>query len=478
MDILENCCYGKENKYTFVGNTRSTNHDITTNHGGVDAWIYIKNADGSTFYSKTLDGTFDDYVTDVVQNSDTLYTFLINSNSFGTTDFPNYNGSSDIWLKTLGSDTLLSTGINIGGFDADYGYDLLLPPDEGYIVAGKSSSTNGIYSENHGGEDGFVVRYSNTGTLSWGHCFGSAADEGLFKMALTPNGNIFAFGQTKVSGNYNPWLLKLSSTGNQLDERIIQGDSNTYPLALVAINDNLLFAGGFTNSTEMEFDANNDNHAGYIVRFDGNTDYDTIVFISGNSMEMLTDIIRYGDTLLLATIVSISNAGIFTGNHGSSDVFVAIYDLDLNIKGIYPFGGTGMDGVYEFCLSSSFLTPSNEMVVATCSESTNGHVPANYGMVDGWIFKFNPELLISGISDDAEENISIYPNPAKETLNVLLPEISTCSIKLCGINGKILKEWQNCGNINRLDIGDIPGGIYLLQINNEKNTITRKIIIP
>ncbi|MDD4215333.1 MAG: hypothetical protein PHR81_11020, partial [Bacteroidales bacterium] len=58
MDILENCCYGKENKYTFVGNTRSTNHDITTNHGGVDAWIYIKNADGSTFYSKTLDGTF------------------------------------------------------------------------------------------------------------------------------------------------------------------------------------------------------------------------------------------------------------------------------------------------------------------------------------------------------------------------------------------------------------------------------------
>lgn len=470
-------CYGKEGRYAFIGQSASSDHDLTVNYGNYDAWLYVKNADGSTFISNSFNGTQDDYGIDIVQRSDSMYVFLINTASAGSSDFPSNFGNYDFWIKSMTTGGIFSSGVHLGGAGNDYANDLALTLDGGYLVAGTTYSTDTIFSGNQGFSDGFVIRISPTGNLVWAKTYGGASYDNIQKVTCLPDGTFMAAGYTGLEGAHNLNFYKISSTGNLMDAHTYIGDSSIYPLALVHINNDTLFAGGYTNSTEMNFSENSDTDAGFIMRFKGNTDPDTMAFVTGTGMESVTDIIRYNDSLLLVTIVSTSNSGIFAGNQGNSDVYVALMDYNLNIKSIVPFGGSLMDGLFEFFQTASFLNPSNQMVIASCSQSSDHDLPGNYGVVDGWILRFDPALLPAGMSETSVDNISIYPNPTSDAIHVILPDINECSIDLLSLDGSIVNSWNNCGNINRLDIEEFNSGIYLLHIQHASGSIVKRIVI-
>jgi hypothetical protein len=160
MDVLYNGCFGSEGRYAFIGQSSSGNHDLTVNYGNIDAWLFIKNGDGSTFISKSFNGTSDDYGMDIVQRSDSMYVFLINTKSSGTSDFPSNFGGVDFWLKSMTHDSIFSPGLHLGGSGDDYANDLGLTIDEGYIIVGTTNSSDTIFYENQGLKDGFFMRIS------------------------------------------------------------------------------------------------------------------------------------------------------------------------------------------------------------------------------------------------------------------------------------------------------------------------------
>lgn len=88
--------------------------------------------------------------------------------------------------------------------------------------------------------------------------------------------------------------------------------------------------------------------------------------------------------------------------------------------------------------------------------------------------------VVSGINNTKTFDYTIYPNPAKDKVQVKLSNVlSTEKVQIIikNISGQtIAKQEFNAGNIV-LDISDLSNGIYLLQINTETGSQTAKLAV-
>lgn len=98
---------------------------------------------------------------------------------------------------------------------------------------------------------------------------------------------------------------------------------------------------------------------------------------------------------------------------------------------------------------------------------------------------FTGDVPVSGLRDIELNgiNLSLYPNPASEFINLNFSslELQDYKIELTNILGKtikseILKQVQ--GDVScKLDLNNIPQGVYLVSLKTKSSVITRKISI-
>lgn len=87
--------------------------------------------------------------------------------------------------------------------------------------------------------------------------------------------------------------------------------------------------------------------------------------------------------------------------------------------------------------------------------------------------KANPKISSSEIK------ISIYPNPAKDELSVLIPNCDDCIGKfiIFDINGKEIYSENLTQNLNSVSLSKLNSGIYIVKIITQKEIIIKKIIV-
>lgn len=75
--------------------------------------------------------------------------------------------------------------------------------------------------------------------------------------------------------------------------------------------------------------------------------------------------------------------------------------------------------------------------------------------------------------------MEVYPNPANDEVHLVLPiELSPkANFSLNDINGKVVRSGSLNKTHNIIDLNDLNSGVYLIIVNSEKVTLTRKIII-
>lgn len=91
-------------------------------------------------------------------------------------------------------------------------------------------------------------------------------------------------------------------------------------------------------------------------------------------------------------------------------------------------------------------------------------------------FSYSIGNCVTGIvtNNNEQTEIKVYPNPAKNRINVLLPsEIKNYKINLQNMLGQTLLQTQP----NVIDVSNIPNGIYFVTIETEKNIFNKKVII-
>ena len=174
--------------------------------------------------------------------------------------------------------------------------------------------------------------------------------------------------------------------------------------------------------------------------------------------------------------------------------------FDVMVAGVTVTNGTP---IFQICFDVVATTPTttrlefaNEPIPVEVVDNQSNEVTVD--MIDGELTVINcgsnTPIIGSigniGVSDDKEREleesiaafsrISIYPNPAREELhiNLSLPFNEETTLQLFDTKGYLVKSIQLSPNeINyRLPLNDITSGLYLIKIQSEYITTTKRII--
>jgi hypothetical protein len=152
---------------------------------------------------------------------------------------------------------------------------------------------------------------------------------------------------------------------------------------------------------------------------------------------------------------------------------------------IFPFLGFGEDSQTNF--NSNAVTFANNTLAK--KEWNYGSILNNgANLIGNTSVRTYNELIIApnsvGTEEElAETNFSVYPNPATSDLFVdlkLTNVAKNVSVKITDIMGRIVLE-QSAVNVQnetiKINIAQIPSGVYLTKIETSEGSTTKKIII-
>lgn len=104
----------------------------------------------------------------------------------------------------------------------------------------------------------------------------------------------------------------------------------------------------------------------------------------------------------------------------------------------------------------------------------------NFG-TEGRGFKLTYQDETLGLEDTFIGGVSVYPNPAKGSLNVVLEsEIEEASMQIISVTGAILhaKEFaKGTEKYETIDVSNYPAGVYFVKVATTNGIITNKIVI-
>jgi predicted RecA/RadA family phage recombinase len=84
----------------------------------------------------------------------------------------------------------------------------------------------------------------------------------------------------------------------------------------------------------------------------------------------------------------------------------------------------------------------------------------------------------SGIKSILENEINLFPNPANEQITVSIPTFKTgTAISIYSIEGKLVKQVKMESNLTIVATNDLASGLYIVKLNNEKATVSKKLVV-
>jgi len=121
--------------------------------------------------------------------------------------------------------------------------------------------------------------------------------------------------------------------------------------------------------------------------------------------------------------------------------------------------------------ASTYIAPGNY----NFSVSKTGYADStgNITVVEGANQVLNIVLHTPTSINEIKDNVFVYPNPSCDFINV--NAVGKYNAKLLDINGRIVFE-QNANDNTRLNLSNLPNGVYMLQLTFEKDVNTFKVI--
>ncbi len=76
-----------------------------------------------------------------------------------------------------------------------------------------------------------------------------------------------------------------------------------------------------------------------------------------------------------------------------------------------------------------------------------------------------------------DKNVSLYPNPANQSLNVYIEDLQTrAEIRIYDASGKVVLQKMTSSMNTGLDISEIPTGVYLIRVNHDNKVSSIKFV--
>jgi hypothetical protein len=107
--------------------------------------------------------------------------------------------------------------------------------------------------------------------------------------------------------------------------------------------------------------------------------------------------------------------------------------------------------------------------------------PASFGVEANydWIASHYTKQLTTGINESRNVLFNLYPNPASDivTLNINNSNIADFEIKIYNIMGYLVRSESLKQNQQKINVGDLNNGIYMIEIKSKEWSEKQKLII-
>ncbi len=393
-------------------------------------------------WQKMLGGSMGDAFFDIQPTNDGNYIAAGASGSWDMKDdngnvVPGYESYAEAWITKIDPTGKILWEKLIGGNGYDQAMSIQQTSDGGYIFAGFSNSTDGVFADkNHGTSDGWVVKLDSNGNQQWQTLLGGSNDDELLSIHETPdNKGYIVAGYTNSSDiananligmcrNTNAYVAKLDLSGNIVWQDVIGGSDFDYGSSIIPASNGGYILTGYTESNDfpLAFWKNHGYNDIFVMKLDESGNQQWINLIGGengeatafgNAIQPTLDggYILIGQSLSshLYTITGTTN--VIETTHGSSDVLVVKLDQSGNIQWLNLLGGTGYDDGTAIQQTSH----GDYILVGRTTSSNSDDVGQNHGGWDIWAAKLDStgDLLWQDVLGGSayEQSTAIQPTP-------------------------------------------------------------------
>jgi len=168
-----------------------------------DDWVFKIDATGNILWQNAYGGSRANYALSIAKNSDDGFVVAGWTSSFGA-------GGEDAWLLRLDKTGGVIWQKAYGGTGDDVAISVGQTFDGGFIVSGFTNSSGA------GGQDAWVVKLTSTGNILWQKTYGGPGDDHAISAEQTTDGGFVVAATTSSFGNCNSdfWIIKLNQDGS------------------------------------------------------------------------------------------------------------------------------------------------------------------------------------------------------------------------------------------------------------------------
>ena len=259
--------------YIIAGHSISTDGDVIGNHGMKDYWVVKVDSIGTIDWQKSLGGSGSDWGYSVKQTNDGGYIVAGFSNS-NDNDVTGNHGNSDCWIVKLSVIGDISWQKSYGGTGGEVLEMIQQTSDGGYILAASSTSNDGDVGSNYGLYDYWIIKVSSDGTIIWKKPMGGTYFDWVHSIQETTDGGFIVSGRSSSSDidvtghhfSYDYWIVKLSTTGNISWQKSLGGDGADIAYSIQQTIDGGYIVAGASESTNGDVVGNQGFHDYWVVK--------------------------------------------------------------------------------------------------------------------------------------------------------------------------------------------------------------------
>jgi hypothetical protein len=268
--------------YLFSGSVNAFDSTLVDYHGGTDLWVVKLSDTGSIQWQRCYGGSNNEaYSTAMNKTNDGGY--IITCDAFSTDgDVTGNHGGGDYWVLKIDSIGHILWEKCYGGSGWDVPYSIIQTLDDGYIVTGFAGSTDGDVTGNHGSNDYWVVKLSDTGAIQWENCFGGTGDDEAGCIIQNPDSTYIVAGLSlsadgNVTNNHgigDDWIIKLNPLGHLIWEQCYGGSNDEATNCIIKTTDGGYAFAGYSYSNDGEVTGHHGSTAGddyWVVKLNPDT---------------------------------------------------------------------------------------------------------------------------------------------------------------------------------------------------------------
>lgn len=190
LDVVQT----NDNGFIILGTSDSSDTDITNPKGDYDFWVIKISNTGSLVWEKNLGGSQIDKAAKLTKTNDGNFLCVGNTRSTDK-NISNNKGGGDLWLVKISNQGNIIWEKTYGGASFDAGTSIYPSGNGDFILAGNSRSTNNNFS-NNGQNDAWLLKISPEGNTIWQKFIGGSNIDLLHDVIELDNRNIVAVGES------------------------------------------------------------------------------------------------------------------------------------------------------------------------------------------------------------------------------------------------------------------------------------------